>query len=170
MLRRVIIIAALPLLSAATHGSLLAQTQSTGSVRVSGDTLGGPAGCSSLAAITALQGWFQAVARGDTAMIVANVSPHFQWITADYRPRGEFFDGRQFDDLSRYVRRRSRVHERIAVRAIQFNGWRGQLLHFGPIEYEREADDLSVGPHSGIGKGAYECSGGLVVLSLGRMN
>ena len=38
--------------------------------------------------------------------------------------------------------------------AITFNRWRGRGLEFGPVYFERSADDLGPTPRFGIGKGS----------------
>ena len=50
--------------------------------------------------------------------------------------------------------------------AITFNRWRGRGLEFGPVYFERSADDLGPTPRFGIGKVEYLCNEGLSVLNL----
>lgn len=76
------------------------------------------------------------------------------------------FAGHNWADISEYVKRRAHAHERLTLRSIAFTGWRAGALNFGPIYFERSADDLGPMLHRGIGKGAYVCGRGLAVLSI----
>lgn len=79
-----------------------------------------------------------------------------------------------WDNLAGYFDQRHQQHEQIKLRKVQFNAWeagRG-LVHFGPVELSRHADNLSPGlggsESIASGKGAYHCATkAFVVLSLG---
>lgn len=136
-------------------------------VNIAGDTTGLPPSCTTSAAIAAVKSWFRAVETGDPRFIAHGVSRHFRWISVSPFTRSErLFDGRRWSELQEYVERRHRQYEVLRLRSIQFNGWRDGALQFGPILYERSADDLGPTSLSGMGKGAYACGEGLIVLSI----
>jgi hypothetical protein len=135
-------------------------------VVIRGDTSAAPPSCSAAAAVAAIQGWFRAVASGDAAAVRSSVSPHFSVVSAGVNGAAEpFFRADNMSQLLAYVRRRARVHERLDLRSVTFNGWHGQSLWFGPISYDRVADDVPGGSHAWIGKGVYACNKGLSALN-----
>lgn len=136
-------------------------------VSVSGDTRTPLPSCKAADAVTAINHWFRAVETGDTLRIARGVSRKFHWISVYGFSESERFTGRTWSDLHAYVQRRAAARERLTLRSIQFNGWRNDALNFGPIYFERGADDLGPGPRRGFGKGAYACGEGLIVLSVG---
>jgi hypothetical protein len=73
---------------------------------------------------------------------------------------------RTFQELIAYARRRAHQRERMTIEEVTFNGWRGQLLQFGPIYFTRSADDLGDTPLPGTGKGGYWCRQGVWFLHL----
>lgn len=136
-------------------------------VRIAGDTSGVPPSCRTSAAVAAIKTWFRAVETGDTSMIAAGVSRRFHWVSVSPFTRSEpEFTGYRWPDLRAYVERRGRARERFALQSVTFTGWRHDALNFGPIYFERSADDLGPVPLPGIGKGAYACGEGLIVLSV----
>jgi hypothetical protein len=138
-------------------------------VRIAGDTSGVPPSCRTSAAVAAINSWFRAVETGDTLLIAAGVSRRFHWVSVSPFTRSEpEFTGYSWSDLRAYVERRRRAHETLVLRSVVFTGWRNGALNFGPIYFERSADDLGPVPLEGIGKGAYACGEGLVALSVAR--
>jgi hypothetical protein len=136
-------------------------------VSVAGDTSGLPPLCRASAAVAAINSWFRAVETGDTSLIVAGVSRRFHWVSVSPFTRSEpEFTGYIWSDLRAYVERRGRAHETLVLRSVVFTGWRSGALNFGPISFERSADDLGPLPLQGIGKGAYACGEGLIALSV----
>jgi hypothetical protein len=136
-------------------------------VRIAGDTSGVPPSCRTSAAVAAINNWFRAVETGDTSLIAAGVSRRFHWISVSPFTGSEpEFTGYRWPDLREYVERRGRAHETLVLQAVAFTGWRGGALNFGPIYFERSADDVGPVPLQGIGKGAYACSEGLIALSV----
>jgi hypothetical protein len=136
-------------------------------VRIAGDTSGVPPSCRTAAAVAAINNWFRAVETGDTSLIAAGVSRRFHWVSVSPFTQSEpEFAGYRWADLRAYVERRGRARERLVLQSVAFTGWRHDALNFGPIYFERSADDLGPAPLQGIGKGAYACGEGLVVLSV----
>ena len=145
--------------------SVAAQTTRHWEVR--GDTTGAPAGCSARGALDAIDSWFVAMARGDSAGLARVMSSKFVFSTGRFTPTDAFFVGRSIGELVDYARRRASHRERLVLQAITFNRWRGQGLEFGPVYFLRTADDLGSAPRPGIGKGEYLCNRGLRVLNFG---
>ena len=136
-------------------------------VRIAGDTSGVPPSCRTSAAVAAIKTWFRAVETGDTLLIAAGVSRRFHWVSVSPFTRSEpEFTGYRWPDLRAYVERRGRARERLVLQSVTFTGWRHDALNFGPIYFERSADDLGPVPLDGIGKGAYACGEGLIALSV----
>lgn len=135
-----------------------------------GDASGGPAGCGAADAVTALQTWFRAVSTGDTTLVRKAIGAGLQWVSVA-QPLARYtepqFVGRDLSSLIQYAAARGRVHESIELLELTFNGWRQGDLQIGPLSYRRTADDLGAAPLVGIGKAAYTCGEGLIVLSLG---
>jgi hypothetical protein len=148
----------------------IASAQVVGSgrvVRIEGDTSGLPPSCRTSAAVAAINNWFRAVETGDTLLIAAGVSPRFRWISVSPFTTSESgFTAGFWSDLRAYVERRARAHETLVLRSVVFTGWRNGALNFGPIYFERSAEDLGRVPLQGIGKAAYACGEGLIVLSV----
>ena len=145
--------------------------QRTPAWRVQGDTTGAPAGCSAAEGIAALDLFVDAVNRADSSALVRALAlrrplGYVFSMGKGFRASDTFFVGRALPDLLRYARQRSRNHERITLQAVTFNGWHGRALHFGPVYFQRSANDLGAGPRDGIGKGGFECGLGLAVLNL----
>ena len=139
--------------------------QSTRHWEVRGDTTGAPAGCSARAGLDAIDSWFAAMARGDSAGLARVMSSRFVFSTGKFTPADAFFVGHSIGQLVDYARRRASHRERLVLQAITFNRWRGQGLEFGPVYFLRTADDLGSTPRPGIGKGEYLCNRGLHVLN-----
>jgi hypothetical protein len=74
------------------------------------------------------------------------------------------------DDLKDHVRARHAAGQRMMLRGVRFNRHTGDLLHFGPVEFDfltRDASDAQWVVYAGGGKGAYHCpTGTFAVLSL----
>ncbi len=134
--------------------------------QVLGDTTGAPRGCSASEGIVAISLFLAAMRKADSAGLVRNVVPRFVFSTGNFTPSDTFFAGRSVPELLGYARKRSRPHERMSVQAVWFNRWRGRDLQFGPIWFLRYADDLGSTARPGIGKGAYRCGQGVLVLNL----
>ena len=117
----------------------------------------------------ALHDWFAIVESGEAERIGAVVDrTHFHWISmSPFAKDDTLIAVRNYDELDGYVRRASRLHERMWLTMVTPNEVRGEFLEFGPVVFERSADNLSPGRHRGIGKGEYHCGVGLTVLSLG---
>jgi len=136
-------------------------------VRIGGDTTGLPPLCRAAGAVAAINNWFRAVETGDTSLIAAGVSRRFHWISISPFTESEWlFTTGLWADLDTYAKRRARARERLVLRSVAFAGWRKGALNFGPIYFERSADDLGPKPLQGIGKGAYACGEGLIALSV----
>jgi hypothetical protein len=139
--------------------------QPTRQWEVRGDTTGAPAGCSARAGLDAIDSWFAAMARPDSAGLARVMLSRFVFSTGRFTPTDAFFVGRSIGQLVDYARRRASHRERLVLQAITFNRWRGQGLEFGPVYFLRTADDLGSTPQPGIGKGEYLCNRGLSVLN-----
>lgn len=128
------------------------------------------AGCGAAQAVDALKTWFRAVSTGDTLLVRKAIAPTFEWVSVPLQidNSGKQFVGRDFPSLIGYVQERGRMHDTIELQDLTYNGWEGDLLHIGPLRYRRTADDLGTAPLQGIGKAAYRCGQGLVVLSIGH--
>jgi hypothetical protein len=136
-------------------------------VGIGGDTSGLPPSCRAAAAVAAINNWFRAVETGDTLLIAAGVSRRFHWVSVSPFTLAEpAFTGYRWPGLRAYVERRGRARERLVLQSVTFTGWRQDALNFGPIYFERSADDLGPVPLQGIGKGAYACGEGLIALSV----
>lgn len=117
------------------------------------------------AAVAAVKSWFGAVGTGDTAAVRRSVSRSFAWISAGRNDWPEpSFTGRRFDELFAYVKRRAAHHERIENVLVPLEGWHDGRLTLGTVSYTRTADDVA-GVEHWLGKGEYECGGGIYVLS-----
>lgn len=155
---------------------LAAQNSAVATFRIQGDTLRPPGGCSAQLAIKAVQRWFRAVATGDTALAVASIAPtHGAFSVIPFAKGERAWRGDTSQELIGYASARARAHEVLTLRNITFGGWlprnrrcktcERRTLGF-VVEYDRSAADLPAGRHQGIGKGAYECSRGLISLNL----
>lgn len=137
-------------------------------LRIRGDTTGAPSGCGA-AGIAAITTFFTAFNNADSVGLSRSMSSHphgFVFSTGKFTSTDTFVRIDNLPRLIRYVRTRARRHERMTVQQVQFNGWRDNLLQFGPIYFLRAADDLGREPRAGIGKGAYACGQGIRVLNL----
>jgi hypothetical protein len=96
---------------------------------------------------------------------------------ADYAPFGWYTIGSGDEQvaaytwrtLDEYFQERFQQHEHLELRSIRINGWEQErgMVHFGPIEIARTADDLGKSEQIYSGKGAYYCkTHTIVVLSL----
>lgn len=141
---------------------------------VTGDAAGAPAGCSPQVITARLVDFATALNHGDTDVVkqfFASDAP-FEWYSMSVLKA----DQQQSNvvaynpaDLTTYFAQRIVQHEHLTLRMVQFNGWESArgLVHFGPIELTRRADDLPAGELAVAGKGAYHCaSHALIVLSL----
>ncbi len=147
-------------------------------VIVTGQADGAPIGCSPQEVAQRLADLFDAINRGDP-----NVAPeffgrqdggYFQWYSMGAgETNGQalhHFVTRDLNELAAYFAKRHAHGEHLQLQRLKVNGWengRG-LVHFGPVEFTRTADDLNPAMNSGFGKGAYHCGGHVFeVLSLG---
>jgi hypothetical protein len=142
-----------------------AAAQITRQWEIRGDTSGAPAGCSAQAGLDAIDSWFAAMARGDSAGFARVMSSPFVFSTGKFTPTDAFVVARSIGQLVDYARRRASHREHLVLEAITFNRWRGQGLEFGPVYFLRTADDLGPAPRPGIGKGEYLCNRGLSVIN-----
>ncbi len=142
-------------------------------VVVTGDSAGAPIGCSPEEIAQRIEEAFDAINRADPDVVDeyfgrADFAP-FGWYTIGNNE--EFFSAYQWRTLDEYLGQRFQQHEHLELRSIRFNSWdeeRG-LVHFGPIEVARWADDLGETERNYSGKGAYYCeTRTIVVLSLGE--
>jgi hypothetical protein len=133
---------------------------------------GAPSTCTESAVVRAIENWFRAVHTGDPKDVRQSIAADFRSVTlAPFGPSESLFKGRKEADLLAYIKTRSQKHEVLTLRSVKFNGWRLNSLQFGPIFYDRTADDLGPNPRHGFGKGAYQCAPGqkrgLIVLNAG---
>lgn len=126
-------------------------------VIITGEADGAPPGCSPEQIASRFMALLQAWNAGDPALVPAffgiEDGTPFQWYSMD---REALF---HLTDLHHYVQGRVAQHDQMHLQAIQVNGWdagRG-LVHFGPVQLLRTADDLPAGSHAVQGKGAYHC-------------
>jgi hypothetical protein len=140
---------------------------------VTGNADGAPTGCSPDEIARRIFEAFEAINQADPDV----VDEYFG--RADFAPFGWYsigdgqdnFAAYQWRVLDEYLQQRYEQHEHLELRSIQFNGWEQErdLVHFGPIEIARRADDLSKSERIYSGKGAYHCEARtIVVLSLGE--
>lgn len=150
-------------------------------VIVTGQAAGAPPGCSAHDVAQRLVDLFDAINRGDPNVVPEffgrKESERFQWYSIGESGKAgtaeNFFVAHRLDELAAYFVQRHAQHEHLQLRRLKVNGWdegRG-LVHFGPVEFTRTADDLVLPPADmvaqGTGKGAYHCEGrAFVVLSL----
>jgi hypothetical protein len=142
--------------------------------RVVGAPPGAPAGCSNTGAAEAIDAFFSAMRSADsTALAVTTatrLSERFVFSAGGFTESDPFVAVRTIRDLVRYARRRSAQHERLTVKEVTFNEWRGQRLEFGPVYFVRAADDLGPQSLEGIGKGEFWCGQGVTVLNTAPAN
>lgn len=143
--------------------------QSPGKWAVLGDTSGAPAGCSASNGLAAINLLIAGMDEADSAKLVQALAPDFVFSVIPTDPADTFFSARNVAVLLDYARERRRRRERIEIKAITFNGWRGQNLEFGPIYFLRFGDHVGIGPAGGAGKGTYRCAQGVLVFNLGRL-
>lgn len=136
---------------------------------IRGDTAGAPAGCNAGAGINAVDRWFAAYNRADSAGLARVMSKRGFVVSTGRFTRGESFRRiESFSVLVAYVRERARHHERLMLDSVTFYGWvhgGGRALGFMP-HYVRAADDLGLKPLHGVGKASYLCGEGIHVLNL----
>ena len=102
---------------------------------------------------------------GDSVGIGGVMAPRFVVSTGRFAAGESFVAIHALADLAQYARRRAVMHERLRLQAVTFNSWRGRNLEFGPIRFQRSADDLGSGLGQGIGKGEYVCGEGFTALN-----
>lgn len=143
------------------------------SYSVTGNADGAPIDCSPDQIASRISEAFNGINRADPDV----VDKYFG--RADYAPFGWYTIGvgeeqdaaYTWRTLDEYFQERFQQHEHIELRSIEFNGWdqEREMVHFGPIEIARTADDLGKAERIYIGKGAYYCkTRTIVVLSLGE--
>jgi hypothetical protein len=146
--------------------ALMAQSQRW---KVLGDTTGAAPGCSAAAGIAAIDAWFRAYNLADSAGLARSTSTrHFVVSTGRFTPAEPFTRIESLPALVAYARERARQHERLSLSSVRFYKWmhgEGRELGFMPI-YVRVADDLGQKPLHGVGKAAYLCNAGVLVLNL----
>jgi len=138
-------------------------------LKIRGDTTGAPRGCSAQSGVAAISAWFAAFNDADSARLArASSTPNgrFVFSIGKFGTSDTFIPARTFEELIAHARQRSRQHERMTVQEVTFNGWRGQVLQFGPIYFTRSADDFGDKALPGIGKGGYWCRQGIWFLHL----
>lgn len=123
--------------------------------------------CTQASVARAVADWFAILESGDVRKIAAVIDGrNFRWISvSSFGDNDSSISIRDYRQLESYVRDRSAAHERLRLIGAPVSVRRGAFLEFGPIAFERSADDLSPGRHRGVGKGEYRCGGGLTVLS-----
>jgi hypothetical protein len=151
---------------------------------VTGNADGAPIGCSPQDIASRIVEMLDVINRGNTNFLVDEYfgrkeKAPFEWYSMTEVGKTDtemnHFVAYTWDDLASYFDQRYQQHEQMKLRWVQFNAWdagRG-LVHFGPIEVTRDADDLRPGLDGSesiaSGKGAYHCdTKAFVVLSLGR--
>lgn len=136
---------------------------------IRGDTAGAPSGCSAAAGIRAINEWFAAFNRADSAGLArATANRLFVVSTGRFTHAESFVRIESPDALLAYVRERARHQERLTLDSVRFYGWvhgGGRALGFMPF-YAREADDLGPEPLHGVAKASYLCGEGIHVLNL----
>ena len=151
-------------------GSSKLAAQGRVSWQVRGDTLGAPRGCSAAAALTALERFIDAMNTADSVKLTSALALKrplgYVYSVGRFVPAHKFFVGHSVPALLGYARARARYHDRLALQAVTFNGWRGAELHFGPVYFLRTADDVPDSLRYGIGKGGYVCGQGLAVFNV----
>src|SRR3989337_2797095 len=136
---------------------------------IRGDTTGAPRGCSAKSGISAISAWFAAFNDADSVRLArASATPNgrFVFSIGKFATEDTFIPARTFQELLAYVRQRARQHERMIVEEVTFNGWRGEVMRFGPVYFTRSANDLGDKALSGVGKGGYWCRQGVWFLHL----
>ena len=150
---------------------------------VTGNADGAPNGCGPQEIAGRMVEMLDAINRGDTKLLVdeyfgREAGAPFEWYSITEVGKTDIeknhFVAYTWDDLADYFDQRHQQHEQMKLRSVQFNSWdagRG-LVHFGPIELSRHADDLRPGlggfESIALGKGAYHCATkAFIVLSLG---
>ena len=124
---------------------------------------------------------FAAINRGEPKVVDEYMGKNrhapFEWYSITEvdpsRPdKKNHFVAYNLDDLATYFNRRQEQNERLQLLSMKFNGWESArgIVHIGPIELTRHADDLPEGlggPERRVtGKGAYHCkTQAFIVLS-----
>ena len=146
-------------------------TPTTVPYSVTGNADGAPIDCGSDQIASRISEAFNAINRADADV----VDKYFG--RADYAPFGWYTIGSGDEQdavytwrtLDEYFQERFQQHEHLELRSIRINGWEQErgIVHFGPIEIARTADDLGKSEQIYSGKGAYYCkTHAIVVLSL----
>lgn len=139
---------------------------------VSGNTDGAPVGCSPKEIAGRMVEMLDAINRADLKVVDEYFGRKdgapFQWYSlteiGETDIEKNHFAAYHWDDLAGYFNQRYQQHEHMELRSIHFNEWDAErgLVHFGPIELSRQADDLRSGGGDSeslvTGKGAYHCS------------
>jgi hypothetical protein len=137
--------------------------------KVLGDTTGSPRCCSAAAGIAAISAWFAAFNSADSAGLARVTPPRGErfgvFSTGRFVPTESFIRIESLSQLVRYARIRARHHEHMTIQGVRFYRWRQRTLGFMPY-FARTADDLGPRPLAGIGKGAYLCNKGILILNL----
>jgi len=132
-------------------------------VVVTGSAPGAPAGCNGQDVANRLAALFDAISRGDatasTQFFGLKDGEPFEWYSMNVMGGLPHFVAFRLVDLKGYLAQRAQRHERLALTAIQINYWDGWLVHFGPLEALRSADDLPGARYRLRGKGAMQCEG-----------
>lgn len=147
-----------------------AHAQSPASWTIHGDTTGAPTGCSASAAIASINRLIAGMHRADQAALARALALKFVFSVIPLTGTDKALVAQTIPELLHYARMRQKVHERMKLEGVTFNGWRGKRLEFGPIYFLRSADDLGKSPLRGGGKGTYECGKGISIFNLGRLS
>lgn len=141
-------------------------------VEVTRDEGGAPEKCSPQSVGDLVVRFFDAVNREDVAAISGFFTEDFEWFSiTEGNPRngGRHFAGYDHADLNRYFARRVQQDERMYLLEIDVQYESARDLGHVAYNLHRTADDISgYGPDAG-GKGAIDCSTGLIhVWSFGQ--
>jgi hypothetical protein len=147
---------------------------------VSGDADGAPPGCGMQDIADRMVKMLDAINRGDTDLVDEYFGRRsqapFQWYSMTIVRNDDtvidHFVAYTWDELDAYFKLRYEQHEQKQLLNMQFNGWDSAagVVHFGPIEIYRQADNFAPGLllSEGIvsGKGACHCeTRAFIVLS-----
>jgi hypothetical protein len=135
--------------------------------------VGGASACTATATTALLKRFFAALSAGQVRDLDAFFAPasRFMWYANTVRPALRLNSmARERGSLLGYLQRRQAKHERIKVKAVDFNGYRAadRTAHFGML-LRRSADDIPDGPQLLGGKGTVDCdSARLMVVAIGN--
>jgi hypothetical protein len=134
-----------------------------------GDTAGSPRGCDAAAGIAAISAWFAAFNNADSVGLARVTPPRDErfgvFSTGRFVPTESFIRIESLPQLVRYSRLRAVHHEHMTLQGVRSYRWRQRTLGFMPY-FARSADDLGPRPLAGIGKAAYLCNKGILILNL----